>query len=224
MIRALIFDFDGLILDTEAPDFQAWQEMFEEHGCSLDAERWRSEVGMASTSAAYSPAEELERLAGRRLDMDDVCARRRSRYLELIDAQQTREGVKDLLRQAQSAGMRLGVASSSSRSWVEGYLSRLDLLDYFEVIKTVEDAARAKPAPDLYLAAVQALGVAPGEAVALEDSWNGILAARAAGLWAVAVPNEITRALALAEAHVRLETLKGVSLEALVERVLECAA
>ena len=174
MIRALVFDFDGLILDTEGPEFQSWIEIFQAHGVQLDFNVWAETIGTASTFNAY---DELERLVGRSLARDVIRTRRRQRNQELIEAEAVRPGVLDYVAAARAFGLGLAVASSSPRSWVGGHLERLGIIGHFDHLRCADDVRQVKPDPELYLAAVEALGVAATEAIALEDSPNGILAA-----------------------------------------------
>jgi HAD superfamily hydrolase (TIGR01509 family) len=216
MIRALIFDFDGLILDTEAPEFQCWQEIYEAHGCRLELETWAACIG---TVDAFDPHRHLESQLGRSLDVDEVRARRGSRFAELIAEQTILPGITRCIEDAERLGLKLGVASSSSRDWVAGHLSRLGLLGRFAAIKCADDVERVKPDPALYVATLAALGVRPAQALALEDSPNGILAAKRAGLWCVAVPNALTRELALDGADLQVASLDETPLAGLLARL-----
>jgi HAD superfamily hydrolase (TIGR01509 family) len=142
--------------------------------------------------------------------------RRDARKTELIAALDVMVGVREYVADAKRLGLRLAVASSSSRTWVLGHLERLGLSADWDAVRTRDDVARTKPAPDLYLAAVEALGVAPNEAVAFEDSTNGIAAAKAAGLLCVAVPNALTAGMDLGRADLRLSSLMETPLERLL--------
>ena len=110
-------------------------------------------------------------------------------------------------------------ASSSSRNWVVGHLSQLGLLSYFDYIRCGDEVARKKPDPELYLAVLAALHIQAEQAIVLEDSPNGILAARRAGIFCVAVPNPLTSQLPLDHANLRLASLADMSLERLIEEV-----
>jgi HAD superfamily hydrolase (TIGR01509 family) len=145
---------------------------------------------------------------------------RRQRYSELLQAQSILPGVSEYIAEAKRLGLRLGVASSSSRRWVVGHLTDLGLSAHFDCIKCRDDVACVKPDPALYQAAVQALGVPPQEAMALEDSPNGITAAKRAGLYCVAVPNPLTRQLSLAHADFLLNSLADLPLERLLLEVM----
>ncbi len=214
MIRGLIFDFDGLILDTELPDFESWQEMFVEHGASLPLADWTPLIGTASSFDLY---DYLEQRAGRMIDRADVRERRRQRFHERVIAQTILPGVEECIAEAKRRGLKVGLASASSPDWVIGHLSRLGLHVHFDTIKTSADVERVKPDPALYLAALAALGLDATQAIALEDSPNGIAAAKAAGLFCVAIPNAMTRDLDVSAADLRLASLAALPLAELLE-------
>jgi HAD superfamily hydrolase (TIGR01509 family) len=216
MIRAVIFDFDGLILDTEEPVFRSWVEVYEEHGEQLPFERWVEIVG--STTIGFHPQRHLEELIGRPLPQE-VLDRRIGRRTEYVQAKELLPGVLQHLEEARTLGLKLGVASSSTTGWVKGHLARLGILDRFHCLRCRDDVANVKPAPDLYLAVLECLGVAAAEAFAIEDSPHGITAAKQAGLRCVAIPNTITAGLDLSRADVVLGTLSEVTLSELVTRV-----
>ena len=216
MTRLLIFDFDGLILDTEAPAYESWQHVYEAHGRHLEFATWATCIG---TDDTFDPHALLEARLGHALDRTEVQARRRARFAELIARQDIRPGVRDYVAEARRLGLRLAVASSSSRDWVAGHLDRFGLLECFDVLRCAGDVARVKPDPALYRAVLTALEVGPGEAVAFEDSPNGIRAARAAGIFCVAVPNPLTADLDLGHADLRLRSLAELSLPSLLARV-----
>ena len=209
-IRALVFDFDGLILETETPAFQAWDEIFREHGVELKRERWHDYIGREGRW--FDVHGHLEELTGRAHDRDATKARRNARRDELLNAEKILAGVVELFREARAEGIKVAVASSSSREWVCGHLERLSFMEGWDAIVCRADVEHAKPAPDLYLKAVETMGVAPGEAVALEDSPNGIASAKAAGLRVVAVPNPLTAALDLRAADALVPSLADMTL------------
>ena len=213
MIRALVFDFDGLILETETPAHQSWAEIYREHGHELPMDLWHGYIG---SDTGFDPAGHLAALVGEGFDRDIVQVRRDARKTELIAMLDVMVGVREYVVDAKRLRLRLAVASSSSRAWVLGHLHRLDLASQWDAVRTRDDVARTKPAPDLYLSAVAALGVAPNEAVAFEDSANGIAAAKDAGLLCVAVPNALTAGMDLSRADLRLTSLAERPLERLL--------
>ncbi len=214
MIRALVFDFDGLILETETPAYETWADIYREHGHELPLDRWFEYIGREG--GFFDAADQLAALVGEGFDREAARARRDARKTELIAALDVMGGVREYVGDAKRLGLRLAVASSSSRKWVLGHLERLRLHTEWDAVLTRDDVARTKPAPDLYLAAVKALGVAPHEAVAFEDSMNGITAAKAAGLLCVAVPNALTAGMDLSQADLRLGSLADMPLERLL--------
>ena len=216
MIRALVFDFDGLILDTEEPVYRSWVEVYEAHGEELPFERWVEIVG--STTIAFHPQHHLEQRLGRSLPKE-VLDRRIGRRTELVSAEKLLPGVVEHLEAATASGLKLGVASSSTRGWVGGHLARLGILDRFECLRCRDDVKNVKPEPDLYLAVLDCLGVLASEAIAIEDSPNGVLAAKRAGMRCVAIPNSITARLDLGQADLILGSLADVTLDELLRKV-----
>jgi HAD superfamily hydrolase (TIGR01509 family) len=211
--RALVFDFDGLILDTETPQLRAWQEVFAERGGSLTAADWAHVIG--STDSGWDPAVELERQTGRSYDRTELRAAWKPRKDELLELETIRPGVHELLKAAGLCSMRLGVASSSPRWWVRDHLERLGILGLFNALATGDEVERTKPDPAVYLLALERLAVPGKAAIALEDSPNGVRAAQAAGMRCIAVPNEVSRHLDLSAADAQLDSLCQLDLGAL---------
>ncbi len=216
IIRALVFDFDGLILDSETAEHQAWREIYLEHGAELELDRWLGYLG--DQGDEFDPCDQLERQLGELVDRESIEHRRRHRTTAILKNRSILPGVVEYIRRAKERHMLLGVASSSARSWVEEHLERLSLHGHFDVIQCGGDVERGKPAPDLYRAICNALGVAPEETIAIEDSPGGIEAAKAAGLYCVSVPNALTRRLSMDAADRVLLSLASTSLDDVVER------
>jgi len=213
----LIFDFDGLIVDTETPDLESWQEIFAEFRCELPLDVWAHCIGAAPD--VFDPCDHLEKLLGRAVERAVVRERRRKRFYELVERQPVLPGVEEYLESAPGLGIGCTVASSAPRAWVAGHLERLNLLDKFSCIKCSDEIPRAKPEPDLFLAVLEATGVAADRAVVLEDSPNGIAAAAAAGIYCVAVPNPVTASLGLDGADLLVRSLAEMPLAELAARV-----
>ena len=222
LIQAVVFDFDGTILDSESHVYGVARDLFAEHGAELPLEVWAECVGREM--GYFDPIGYLEECTGRKHDREALDRVRRERFFERIRDVGALPGVEDALAAAHAQGLRLGVASSASREWVEGQLERLGLRRFFDCVRTADDVARAKPEPDLYLSALECLGVDASRAVAIEDSPNGALAARRAGMYCVVVPNPVTAALAFGDHSLRLESLDGVELAEVLERVVKGSA
>lgn len=220
-IRALIFDFDGLIVDTETPALQSWQEIYAEYGVTLSVHDWAATLGANAGFDAHTHLVALLRerdplLAERVMaEREAILARRQARKDALSAHQPLLPGVADLLAEARAANFPCAVASSSSRRWVEGWLQRLGIRHAFTTVVTADDVTATKPAPDLFLAAAARLGLPPAECLVLEDSPNGIRAARAAGCPVVAIPGAISGQVPLPPADLLLPSLAHTSLAAL---------
>jgi HAD superfamily hydrolase (TIGR01509 family) len=221
VIKALLFDFDGTLVDTESVEFRAWEQTFVEHDVKLALERYGVGVG---TLEGFNPLDELELLLGREIDREGVNAARRALELELLASEVLRPGVHEYLEDARGLGLRVAIVSSSSDGWIADNLARLERSHGWEcIIAANGDVARAKPAPTLYLEALETLGVAAQEAVAFEDSTNGAVAARRAGIFCVAVPNPITAHLDV-QGDLNLSSFEELPLARLLEIVEERSA
>ncbi|MEZ4595290.1 MAG: HAD-IA family hydrolase, partial [Chloroflexota bacterium] len=204
------------IFDSETPDFISWQETFAAHGVELAREVWSAQIG----SITFNPYLHLEELLGRPIDRTAVHASRKARDNELLAAQTILPGVEAYLAEARALGLKIAIASSSNHNWVDGHLQRLGLFDQFEQIHCSDDVGGVgKPDPAVYRAAVSALNIAPHEGLALEDSPNGVTAAKGAGLWCTAVPNQMTRDLNFDHADYRLSALTQMPLSQLIAEV-----
>jgi HAD superfamily hydrolase (TIGR01509 family) len=191
MLKAVIFDFDGTILDTESPTFEAWQRLYEAHGHVLSFDEYSAAIG--ADYNAFDPRRTLEQRCGRQLDWERLDAERRSGCLEVICGQPPLPGICRLLEEAHDLKLRCAIASSSPSDWVRGHLDRVGLLKHFDFISCAENGCPPKPSPEVYLRALRGLGVTAGEALAIEDSPNGVLATQRAGIHCVIVPNQLTR-------------------------------
>jgi len=217
MIRALVFDFDGLILETEQPLYQSWQELYSANGLELPFDLWALNIG--TSDEPFDPHTALENLPGWNLEKNQELARRLQRELDLIGLRPAQPGVVEYLQDARRLGLKVGLASSSSCKWVTGHLERLGLLEYFQCVQARDDVQVTKPDPELYLSTVQLLGARPEEAIAFEDSPNGILAAKRAGMHCVAVPSLLTRNLDTSLADLTVGSLAEISLEELIREI-----
>ena len=211
-LEAIIFDFDGTMLDTETPEFQSWQSVYRDHGAILEISDWGRGIG---TWGAFDPWHDLETKIGRSLDKEPIAVAHHARVKAAIQAAELLPGVLDLLEGAKAAGIKLAIASSSNREWVEGWAFKLGILHFFAATATQDDVLRVKPDPALYVLACEKLSVQPQHALALEDSANGARSALAAGLRCAVIPNPVTRTLEFPSGVLKLETLENVRLEEL---------
>lgn len=208
MREAIIWDFDGTIVDTETPMFEAWQEVFQSYGATLHPNVWGQMVG---TSTDWDLLDVLERAVG---TIDRLGVEQQAQQLVEQHLQEgpLREGVRALMEKALEQGVRQAIASSSPRWWIQEFIDRHALSSYIRVIASADDVLRVKPDPAVYVTALAGLGVAAPVAVAIEDSPNGSRAALAAGLACVVVPNQSTANLSFPKGIVRLNTLAGLDL------------
>ena len=188
MLKALIFDFDGLILDTETPLIEAYGDVYAAHGLVFDRALFERQIGHADYT--FDPWKPF----GKQADLVSLEAERRVHNRERTLRQAVLPGVKELIEAAFAEGLRLGVASNSGHEWVEGHLQRLELHRYFSYFGCKGDTPAPKPEPHIYRHVVNQLGMNPAECVALEDSTTGVRAAKRASLRVVAVPNVSTHA------------------------------
>ena len=184
--EAIVFDNDGLLLDTEHAWTRAEVELFARRGAAFTEDHKRDLIGTSRTESALKVERMLD-LPGRgEALMDEL---HELVLAELAAGVPPRPGALELVAAARAAGLPLGLASNSSREFLERALAVSELANgHFDVVVSADDVSAPKPAPDIYLAACAALGAAPAGSAALEDSPPGVAAARAAGMYVIAVP------------------------------------
>lgn len=192
-LQGILFDFDGLILDTETTIFQAWQEMFRKYKKELLLDEWAEILGKAGL--VEGPAERFLKSIEDEQDQQAILEEVTRRELELLELKEPLPGAVELIKKAKAHDLKLGIVSSSDQKWVHGHLKRLGLWDYFDHTSCGDEVEITKPDPTLYNLGIQKMEVAPERVVVLEDSPNGVLAAKRAGLFCIAVPNGLTRQL-----------------------------
>ncbi len=215
--RGIVFDFDGVILDTETPLYESWEAMFARHGTHLEMETFARYIGGAEYFDFHAL---LERQTGLTLDRERLMEERRALYAERVSGNTVMPGVREYLSEARRRGYAIGLASNSDLGWVGSNLRELGLFDEFDVIRTRDHVVRGKPDPEIYLDATRALGVQPRHAIAVEDSASGVAAAKAAGLFAVAAPNPITIHQTLDAADLIVVSLEALPFAKLVELIV----
>ncbi|MBV9392737.1 MAG: HAD family phosphatase [Verrucomicrobia bacterium] len=212
-LQALVFDFDGLIVDTENPGFISWQELYSRFGATLTLDDWRHATGYVS---GFDPGIHLEKLLQTGLDWSRLAPERDARNWELTLCAKTLPGIEPLMSSAKQNQIGIGVASNSEFGWVEGGLQRLGLRGYVDTIVTRDMVINPKPAPDIYLKTVQTLGVSPERAIALEDSEPGSRAAQTAGLKVVAIPNRFSERQDLSFVDLKVASAEELNLARLI--------
>lgn len=209
-LRAVLFDFDGTLWDSETAVYGVFRDLYEEHGHELTLPTWSAAIG---TLGGFDPYAELGRLRGLPFDQEEI-ARTEDRVRAAADHVPLRPGIAAFLRQLDEVGVRRALVSSDRSEWLVTHLERLGWPDGWAAMVCADgDATRAKPNPHLYLAALELLEVQAGSTFAVEDSPNGIRAAKAAGIPCVCVPNDATAGLDLTEADLILPTFEGLALD-----------
>ncbi|WP_164220019.1 HAD family hydrolase [Virgibacillus sp. YIM 98842] len=216
MIKGIIFDFDGLIFDTETHHYNVLNDIFIEHGSTLPLTKWQEQIG---TYTDFSPYNYLEEQLKRKLDHKVLKETFEEKFHAKLSAEKARSGVEDYLESANKLGLKIGLASSSNYEWVSSHLKKLGLFDYFQCIKTADDVETVKPDPSLYLEAAKCLQLNVQECLVFEDSANGSLAAKRAGMSCVIVPNEVTEAMDFCEVDYRIGSMSEISLEDIIKIV-----
>lgn len=206
--KAVIFDFDGLLMDTESTMVASWQHEWRRHGLELDLSDFWPGHGGDVTRERY---DRLANAVGPSYDREESNRRRVAHREELHDALDLREGLRDWLQAADRAGVRLAIASSSPRDWVTQHLARVDLVHAFDIIAAGDEVDAHKPDPSVYLLALAKLGVAPPDAIAIEDTPHGVTAAQGAGLACVAIPNPYIAPESLAHADLVLQSAADIT-------------
>lgn len=212
-LKAVVFDFDGTIFDTETREFLHWQQLYRDHQRELKLSDWQRGVG---TWDAFDPwlglPEEVQ------TNREQVKTELYKRVMADLYEQDLRPGVRGVLEQVRDSELRLALATSSDREWISTWMEQHQLDGFFEVMATRDDVRRVKPDPELYVLAVEGLGLRPEECVAIEDSLNGATAAVAAGLRLVLAPNDVTHTQAFPPTWPRIEGYAG-GLQAILDLV-----
>jgi HAD superfamily hydrolase (TIGR01509 family) len=214
VLRAIIFDFDGVILDTETPLFDAWARTFEHFGVEpIGHDRWVDSLGRHEDDVAVlKPIELLEDALGRPVNPSEVQRVRRRFRDETLDRLPIQPGVDELLEAAAELGLSVAIASSSPNDWIERHLKSRGWLHRFPVVACAGNGVPGKPNPAVYLEAARRLEVAPGECLAIEDSPHGTAAAKGAGAICVAVPTRLSKSLDFSQADMIVESITEIDL------------
>ncbi len=185
-VRVVVFDFDGLLMDTETTMVESWRLEWAHHGLELDLDDFWPGHGGDITETRY---ELLGAAVGAGFDRAESHARRTAHRDALHEELDFRPGIREWISTARELGLKVAIASSSPRPWVRGHLERVDAIELFDLIVTGDDVATHKPDPAIYELALRRLDVPGEEAIAVEGTAHGVAAAQAAGMFAVAIPN-----------------------------------
>lgn len=205
--KAVIFDFDGVILDSEWPIYQSWKRLFQREGHDLEQDLYVNCIG--SDFEVWSPQLYLEELTGKHFDWDKENAARQVEIVRDLESAEPMPGVRELVESL--SDKPTAVVSSSSHRWVDGWVEKLGLMPHFNTTVCRGDAPKIKPAPDLFLEGARQLDLDPHDCLVIEDSINGLLAAHQAGMTVLAVPNRLTHVLDFSAANWQSKSLKGLA-------------
>ncbi|MEM7801462.1 MAG: HAD family phosphatase [Chloroflexota bacterium] len=217
VIEAIIFDFDGTILDTESAGHEAWLQIFAEQNLEFPFELWMHNIGKVDT---FLPENYLKEHIETHHAAKYFRDQRESLKMEIIKDKQLFPGVVDRISEAKSLGLKLGVASSSSANWLNYHLPRIGLLYEFQAVRGSSDVGgKTKPDPAVFNYAGGGVGGQPQNAIAFEDSEAGVTAAKEAGMYAVAIPNELTKLLSFDRADLIIDSLGNHTLIELIDQL-----
>ncbi|OPA81284.1 hypothetical protein BVG16_02915 [Paenibacillus selenitireducens] len=222
MIKAVVFDFDGLTLDTESSWYESLKQVYTKYGVEFPEESFFQTVG--TFDGDFKPYQFLSNALQGTPDSESLKEEVHAIFHDIMSQKQLREGILDYLESAKKLGLKIGLASSSTKSWVESYLRAYGIYEYYDCIHTSDDVSRVKPDPELYLLALRSLGVEGHEAVAFEDSLHGLHAAKAAGLYGVVVPNAVTHHLPFTTHDWKLASMADMSLAELIQQIEAASA
>ena len=203
LLRAVVFDFDGIVLDSETPEYESHRRIYERCGASLTVEEWRDAIGVWNEGHHERVFAVLCERSPRAPDREAYFAERHRIFDALIPGAPMR-GIRELLLALDAAGVPAAIASTSPARWVRPSLERIGVASLFRAIVSGDEVPRRKPAPDVYLEAARRLGVDPAHAAAIEDPGPGVAAARAAGMRVIAIPHRLTLGHDLSAADLRV--------------------
>jgi HAD superfamily hydrolase (TIGR01509 family) len=214
-IKGIIFDFDGLICDTETPELRAWEALFNDYSLIFPFDRYKQTIG--SVHNDETPFILLEDMLAQPINR--VKTKEKFTYVRnnLIELEPIRPGILDYIKKANAYQLEVGLASSSPRAWIDYHLNRLKISDCFGCIRTFNDVSKTKPDPELYLKTLDCMNLKPNEVIALEDSPNGVAAAKKAGVFVVVFPNEVTGNFDFDNADLLIDSIEDMPFDYLIK-------
>ncbi|ECL7818144.1 TPA: HAD family hydrolase [Listeria innocua] len=215
MLKAVVMDFDGIVIDTEVVWYEIFKDWFKtKQHYDLSIEEFLQCVG-SNVDDLFRELNETQQMDINRQAFE---AETQATFIENSKSLPAKEGVESFIRGLKEHGLKLALATSSQRPKPLYHLERLGLLEYFDAIITAEDVTRIKPEPDLFLEALRALNVKPSEALIVEDSRNGLLAGNSAGVNVLVIPNEVTKHSDLTPNYMERESLADVDLTEIIAK------
>ena len=206
--KGIIFDFDGVLVDTEWAIYQSWVHLYAREGQEISIATYAPCLGAGYSH--WDPAAHLEKLTGKKYDWEKETPARQAMLEADLERSGLMDGALELLDWCAEQGIRLTVASSSSRRWVQGWLEKLGIYDRFAGVFTRTDGYPVKPSPALFEAAQQCLGLEKADCLIIEDSENGTIAAQNAAIPCVAIPNRMTESSDFSRASYRCASLRAL--------------
>ncbi|MBN1601865.1 MAG: HAD family phosphatase [Chitinispirillaceae bacterium] len=215
-LDAVVFDFDGVVIDTETARYEVWKKIFEEYGQVLPREIWVKSIGRSEY--VVNPCDLLRGITGRDIDVDQLWLYQKKMEDRYIAGKPLTAGLVERLNEVKAAGARIAIASSASRRYVEKHLKDRDIFGYFDTLVCRDDVIKHKPDPEPYRNAVESLGAELSFSLAVEDSPAGIESAVSAGLFCVAIAGNMTREMNLSRAHCIVDSLDDITFTSIAER------
>jgi beta-phosphoglucomutase family hydrolase len=209
-IRALIFDMDGVIVDSEPLHLLAYQEYFRTHNLEYTAEHNSEFLG---TKDVWMAQVLIDRHKLPETPQGMVKAKETILMRLLTEEAKPRPGLHDILTKAKLAELPMGIASSATLPTINLVVDRLNIREYFQTLTSGDEVQNGKPAPDVFLLAAKRVGVDPRHCLVIEDTLNGIKAAKSAGMICIAIPCAETMHQDHSLADVRLQSLEQVNFE-----------
>lgn len=217
MLKALVFDFDGVIVDTESQWYDIYKNWLkQDFGYDLQLVDYLVCVGASSKQLFYF----LEQEIGKKLNIKDYEDELMKQFIEQSSNLPPMQGVIKLIEEAVQKGLKIAIATSATRRKPEFHLQRLNILKYFDVLSTAELSEHIKPAPDIFIKAAQMLNVTNDECLVIEDSKNGLLGAMRADMKCLIVPNKITKNSDFQGCYKMVDSLSNVVLDQIIEDFL----
>lgn len=217
MIKALVFDLDGTIIDTEKSIFESYKQAFQYYNFDLTLDVWSQWVGGVGTpqKACHYVGEET----GQEINYDKIQQIHKEAFFQLIKEEKPLPGVLDMLESGKRAGLKIGLATNSNSDWANYFLQTLKINDYFDNVFTFDHVKQPKPDPEIYKKSVDYFHIVPHEAIAFEDSIIGSLAAKDAQLYTIAIPSKLTKEESFEHVDLKVDSMKHLNLHELIDEL-----